>query len=231
MAFGQSVPAVDGNVKRVLSRVFALKQPLNQGKTQRRIMDLAQRIVPEKNAGLFNQALMDIGSEICTPKKPDCKICPVRTCCQAHENRLQDKLPVTRKRPPLPHKNVTAAILEDKDGRLLIVQRPGHGLLGGLWKFPGGTQDSDEPLKSCARRKVHEELGIRIKVGKPIASIKHAYTHFRITLHAFLCTHQSGNPKALSCADWRWVKPSQLGDFAFSKADREITKAALDSKI
>jgi A/G-specific adenine glycosylase len=230
MAFGQSVPAVDGNVKRVLSRVFAIKQPLSQSTTQKRIMDLARRIVPKKDTGSFNQAMMDIGSEICTPKEPSCKVCPIRTSCQACKNGLQDKLPVTRKRPPLPHKHLTAALLKDKRGRLLIVQRPGHGLLGGLWKFPGGQQDSDEPLGSCVQKRVRKELGIRIKVGKSIGSIKHAYTHFRITLHAFNCIHQSGNPKALGCADWRWVRPGQLGTFAFSKADREIMKAALESK-
>jgi A/G-specific adenine glycosylase len=230
VAFGQSVPAVDGNVKRILSRLFAIKQPLSQSKTQQRIMDLAQRIVPEKDAGFFNQALMDIGSEICTPKKPRCEACPIQTSCEACGSGLQDKLPVTRKRPPLPHSLVTAAVLRDRGGRLLIVQRPRQGLLGGLWKFPGGRQDSDEPLKSCVQKSVREELGIRIKVGKSIGSIKHAYTHFRITLHAFDCTHQSGNPQALGCADWRWIKPSRLGDFAFSKADREIIKTALDSK-
>jgi A/G-specific adenine glycosylase len=190
-------------------------------------MDLARTIVPNKHPGHFNQGLMDIGSEICTPRNPNCGICPLNTVCEACRNDLQEMLPVTKKRPPLPHHHVTAAVLSDKEGRLLIVQRPRQGLLGGLWKLPGGRLESNESLEKCLRKTVHEELGIRIRVGESIGAVNHAYTHFRITLHAFHCTRHRGNPQTVGCLGWRWINRRRLKDFAFSKADRDIMKVVL----
>ena len=228
MAYGQPVPAVDGNVKRVLARLFAIDQPLNDSQARRQVMDRVRALVPEKDPGRFNQALMDLGSKICTPRKPKCKVCPVRSSCQAYEHNLQSVLPLIPKRTPLPHSDVTAGIIHDAKGRVLIVKRPVKGLLGGLWKFPGGPQVPNESLKSSLRRTIAEELGIRVKVGKSLASVDHAYTHFRITLHAFGCTCESGKPKALACDGWRWVPLVRLQDYAFSKADREIALALED---
>jgi A/G-specific adenine glycosylase len=227
IAFGQPVPAVDGNVRRVLSRLFAITEPLDQSQTQCHLMNLAEQMISEKDPGTFNQALMDLGSQICTPRKPNCGLCPARTSCKALRHDLQDLLPVARKRGPLPHRNVTAGVLWNEEGRVLIVRRPLGGLLGGLWKFPGGLQNTDEPLAKCLRKNVRDELGIRIKVGKSIASVDHAYTHFRITLHAFQCAHRGGDPKRIGCANWRWIHPHQYKNLAFSKADREIMKAAI----
>jgi A/G-specific adenine glycosylase len=225
IAFGQPLPAVDGNVRRILCRLFAVRQPLKDVRARQEITDLAQSLVPEKNAGRFNQALMDLGSKICTPRKPNCERCPVRKSCKAYQENLQDLLPMTLKRGPLPHSHVTAGILRDKRGRVLVVKRPGQGLLGGLWKFPGGPRSPDESLKHSLQKRAEEELGIQVRVGKSMATVRHAYTHFRITLHAFKCTLQDGRPKALACDDWQWVKPARLSDFAFSKADRQIALA------
>ena len=225
IAFGQRVPAVDSNVRRVLSRLFAIDQPLEQGQMRRHVRDLAGRLVPIAGAGLFNQALMDLGADICGPREPDCMLCPISDLCEAYRCRLQDVLPVTRRRGPLPHSHVTAGVIWNDCRQLLIVQRRNKGLLGGLWKFPGGVQYSKESLKGCLRRKVSQELGVRIRVGKPIASIKHAYTHKRITLHAFQCAYLTGVPQALDCADWCWTTLDRLKDFAFSRVDRKIIEA------
>jgi A/G-specific adenine glycosylase len=119
---------------------------------------------------------------------------------------------------------MTAAIIADLHGRVLIVQRPGKGLLGGLWKFPGGERMPEETLEAALMRHAREELGIRIRVKEVVASVKHAYTHFRITLHAFRCTRRSGDPRALGCAEWQWADLSSLGRFPFSKAERKIIK-------
>jgi len=225
IAFGQHVPAVDSNVRRVLIRLFAIDQPLDQGQTRRHARELAGRLVPIAGAGLFNQALMDLGAGICTRREPGCMFCPISDLCEAYRRRLQDVLPVTRRRRPLPHSHVTAGVIWNDCRQLLIAQRRNKGLLGGLWKFPGGVQQSEESLEGCLQRKVREELGVRIRVGKPIASIKHAYTHMRITLHAFQCAHLAGVPQALDCADWRWTTLDRLKDFAFSRVDRKIIEA------
>jgi A/G-specific adenine glycosylase len=124
---------------------------------------------------------------------------------------------------------MTAGIIVDAKGRLLIAQRPMKGLLGGLWKFPGGERIPGESLEEALKRTVREELGIRVSIKEAFASVRHAYTHFRITLDAFHCKWQGGRPRALTCLRWQWVPSSDLSQFPFSKADRKII-AALYSK-
>jgi A/G-specific adenine glycosylase len=224
-AFGQRIAAVDGNARRVICRLFAIRESVHLSKTQRRISALAADLVPEKDSASFNQGLMDLGASICSPKKPSCGLCPLGDLCQAFRKGIQDSLPVNKKRDPLPHKDITAGIIADAGGRLLIVQRPMTGLLGGLWKFPGGQRNPKEAIEDALERSAREELGIRIRVEKPMISVKHAYTHFRITLHAFHCKREAGRPRALTCLRWKWVPSSDLNRFPFSKADRKIIAA------
>ncbi|MDY6950904.1 MAG: A/G-specific adenine glycosylase [Thermodesulfobacteriota bacterium] len=224
MAFDQALPAVDANVTRIITRLFAIEDP-HHGQTRRYVWDLAKKLMPEKGAGHLNQALMDLGATICTPKKPSCSVCPIRTFCDAHAHDLQEVLPLKKKRGPIPHYHVTAGVLADRGGRVLITRRPNQGLLGGLWKFPGGRQMSGESLTTCLRREMRQEVGVLVRVGKGMAAVKHAYTHFRITLHAFYCTHREGTPAALGCRDWRWTAVGDLKELAFSKADRRIVEA------
>ena len=230
VAFGQAAAAVDGNVRRVLCRLFAVETPLHESQTQQHLWDLAWELIPIKRAGRFNQGLMDLGATVCMSKKPACGLCPIQDCCRAYERRLQDVLPVTRKRSPIPHRQVTAGLIWNDCGQLLIARRPDQGLLGGLWKFPGGEQNPGESLPKCLCRHVREELGVQVRVGGPITSVNHAYTHFRITLHAFHCAHRAGEPQPLSCVDWRWTTFGRLKDFAFSKADRKIICAMSSPK-
>jgi A/G-specific adenine glycosylase len=222
IAFGKSVPAVDGNVRRVLSRLFAIHEPVNRPDTQKAIDILAVSIMPEKSSGPFNQALMDLGAMVCTPKSPACKDCPLKRFCKARQDGLQNRLPVSAKKPSVPHERVTAAVIRNRQGQTLVVQRPARGLLASLWKFPGGIVNKGEVLEEGLKRIVYEELGIRIMVGEAIASVNHAYTHFRITLQAFRCTRLSGRLRALACQDWRWASPDDLEALAFSKADRSV---------
>jgi len=224
-AFGQQVPTVDGNVRRVLCRLYGIKAIMDQTRTRKQLLDIATKLVPKKRPSHFNQGLMDLGAIVCTPRKPSCHLCPLSKNCQALKLGLQDTLPNRRKRGPLPHKEMTAGIITDAQRRLLIVQRAMKGLLGGLWKFPGGERKPDETLKEALKRTVREELGIGIRVKEGITSVNHAYTHFRITLYAFRCVRQGGEPKAIGCTHWRWVKPWGLRNFPFSKADRKIIKA------
>ncbi|MCP4668630.1 MAG: A/G-specific adenine glycosylase, partial [Deltaproteobacteria bacterium] len=225
IAFGVPCAAVDANIRRVICRLFVIRTPLDKSQTKKNIANIAGRLVPEKGPGAFNQGLMDLGAAICTPKKPRCQDCPVQKECQAFLQGIQEIVPVKRKRAPIPHYHVTAAVLGDKKGRLLLVQRPNEGLLGGLWKLPGGREKQKESLADCLKRTTYEELGIHIRVGREIAKVNHAYTHFRITLHAFTCTLKSGKLKALTCIGWRWSAMAESTDLAFSKADRKILEA------
>ena len=183
IAFGKRIPAIDGNARRVLSRLFAVKESVDSPRTQHRLRRLAEKLLPRRCPGIFNQALMDLGSQICTPKNAACPVCPVQRLCCAFARTLQYRLPVTDKRPLLPHKDAVAAILHDSRNRILVVRRPAKGLLGSLWKFPGGVLSDGESLPDGLQRTVREDLRLQVEGYDFIASVKHAYTHFSMTLH------------------------------------------------
>jgi A/G-specific adenine glycosylase len=230
IAFDRPFAAVDGNVRRVLARVFAIAESVDEPPVRARIGEMASRLVPRQSPGDFNQALMELGATICTPRMPVCKGCPVQTVCRAYGLGLQNSLPLRRKRTPTRHETVTAAVIRNRRREILVVQRPREGLLGGLWKFPGGTCKEGESLPDAVQRTVREEVGISVRPGSLITSVDHAYTHFRITLHAFECVRVSGRPRKARCTDWRWARVDELEKLAFSKADREVVRALDRSK-
>ncbi len=221
-AFGEPIATVDGNVKRVLARVFAVEEPVDPGPTRRRLHDLASELVPKRNSSGFNQGLMDLGATVCTPRQPLCPNCPLQDLCLAFHRGLQEALPVSKKRGPLSHRDMTAAVIRDVTHRLLIVQRPPTGLLGGLWKFPGGEKIPRESVKRALKRTIKEELGMTVRPDKALVDVKHVYTHFRMTLHAWQCTLTEGRPRAKLCERWEWVEMERLSLFPFSRADRKV---------
>jgi len=222
IVLGKRMPVIDGNVRRVVARLVALASPPESLSGNRVIQRHVDAWIPARNPGNWNQALMELGATVCTPKDPDCQGCPVGEFCAAYA--LGDPLsyPRRRARKPRPHRHIAAAVIRRKDGKILIAQRPSDGLLPNLWEFPGGKQEQGETLAACCRREIKEELGVRIRVGEKIARIDHAYSHYAITLHAFACLYISGRPRTLGCQAWRWVAPSQLSDFAFPRANQPI---------
>ena len=224
LAFGRDAPVVDGNVKRVLCRVYAVRGDVRLPKVQRKLWALAEMNLPKGRAGRWNEALMELGATVCLPRAPRCDECPLAQACRARARGIQEKLPARAARRRTPHYDVTAAVIRKK-GRILVAQRPLGGMLGGLWEFPGGKVEPGESLEQCLRREIREELGIEIKVGQLVALVKHTYTHFRITLHAFECRLQRGHPCAIGVSDWRWVTLEELDNFAFAVTDRKIIRA------
>jgi A/G-specific adenine glycosylase len=165
---------------------------------------------------------MDLGAMVCTPRAPDCPHCPLNEFCQARALGLQEQRPVVQAKPKIPHHTVTAAVIRG-EGQVLIAQRPAQGLLGGLWEFPGGKLQPGEDLAACLRREICEELGVEITVKDRLGVYKHAYTHFRVTLHAFFCTLINGEqPKPIQVSDLRWVRLDKLADYPMGKIDRQI---------
>jgi A/G-specific adenine glycosylase len=222
IAFGHAVPAVDGNVRRILCRVFAIQESPADPKTQKNLESKAATLVPSKTPGDFNSALMDLGATICRPKNPQCTICPVKTLCLARTTGRENELPVVGKRPKIPHRISVCAVLFDGEGRLLVVQRPATGLLASLWKLPGGFSTGKKDLKEDLVREVQAELGIEIRVGKALGSVDHVYTHFRLTLFAHEARWIKSSPKAMGCQSFRWASAADLGKLAFSRVDRMI---------
>lgn len=221
-AFGQSVLAMDANVKRVLCRLFAVKQPLEDRPTLERIERLGKDLLPRKDSSPFNQGLMDFGSSICTPRRPRCTACFLRDDCLAFQRSIQNSLPVKRRRPPLRHRDMTAALICDQRGRFLVTQRPANGLLGGLWRFPGGERTGAETVAEAVERTVCEEAGVRARAVSQLGVIRHTFTHFRMRLHVFECMITGGLPRAVGCVRLRWAGPRALRSLPFGKADRKV---------
>jgi A/G-specific adenine glycosylase len=235
IAFGEPVPVLDGNVQRVLCRLLAERRTLQSASVQKRLRRASENIMgslsPRIGApGELNQALMELGATVCTVRHPQCSACPLKLPCRARA-KFDDPsvLPLRKKSQPLPHHHVTAAII-GRRGRLLITQRKPDGFLGGLWEFPGGTQEKGESLEECLKREIREELGVDIEVSELFATVKHSYSHFRITLHAFVCALLRGRIRKLGVADYRWVSLQELHDFAFPKADRVIIQELLEKQ-
>lgn len=229
---GQRHPLLDGNVKRVLSRLYNVNDNPAKSAVQKQMWQYSTDLLAESTDPFtFNQAIMELGATMCVPKNPQCLICPMHIYCDAAHAGTQHERPIKTEKKTTPHHHIGAAIIWNTKGKILIQQRPKEGLLGGLWEFPGGKQEENETLEETVHREIDEELGITLDVGKKLVSVKHAYSHFKITLHAYVCQHTSGTPTP-TCADaWQWVYPEQLRDFAFPKANIKVIDAVLSTDI
>ncbi len=221
IAFGRDEAALDGNIRRVLARVFAVHTPARSPAGEKELWDLARRCLPLGRAGDYNQALMDLGSAICTPRSPQCLLCPLLDKCAGHKLGLQETLPVLAPRPKIPHLTVSAAVVR-RAGTVLIAQRPETDLLGGMWEFPGGTVENGETFEEGLQREIREELNTAVLIEHPFGTFNHAYTHFSVTLHAFLCRLAGPEPQAIEATQLRWVPPEALAGFPMGKIDRQI---------
>jgi A/G-specific adenine glycosylase len=223
IAFDKDEAAVDGNIRRVLARVFNVDIPARSKDGESILWDLAAENLPSGQAGDHNQAIMDLGATICLPKNPDCKNCPLVAICQAKALGVQAERPVKQPKAKVPHHTVTAAVFQ-REGKYMIVQRPAKGLLGGMWEFPGGKQESGEDLPTCLQREICEELGVDIQVGESLGVYQHAYTHFKVTLHAFWCDLNGNEPQLREHTGLHWITATELDDFPMGKIDRQISQ-------
>lgn len=221
IAFGERVPVVDGNVKRVLARLFNIERSIDETETEKDLWAMAGKLVPKDAPGDFNQAVMELGARVCTPKKPSCDACPVAPSCIARADGTQLERPVRKAKKAVPHKEIVVAVIQ-QDGDYLIGRRPPEGLLGGLWEFPGGKVEAKETHQQALIRECKEELGVTVKPGGMVACVKHAYTHFKVTLNVYRCTITKGKPKPKTHTELRWVPREEFADLAFPKANHKF---------
>jgi A/G-specific adenine glycosylase len=220
-AFGADEIALDGNLRRVLARLIDLPVDPRTPQGEARLLRYARRHLPQGEASAFNQALMDLGAQVCLPRRPQCEICPLRWTCRARIRGVQEERPVHAKRAPAPQRIATAGVIRRR-GRVLIGRRPEGGLLGGLWEFPGGKCWKHETAGACLRRELREELGVEVEVSTSLGIFRHSYTHFHVTMHAFECLLRRGRPLANEHTDLRWVNPSRLAAYPMGRVARRI---------
>jgi A/G-specific adenine glycosylase len=222
LAFGIDAAALDGNVMRVLARLTEFSGDISKPASRAALQAIADVLLPRGNAGPFNEALMELGATVCTPRRPACVACPWSRFCAAYSSGQPESFPRKSKKKPIPHKHVGAGVVIDSRGRYLIAQRKHDSLLGGLWEFPGGTREPGESIEACIARELKEELGIDVEVGNHLVTVSHAFSHFTMDLHAHQCRLRGGRPRAIHCAAWRWARLEELKRFAFGRADQKI---------
>jgi A/G-specific adenine glycosylase len=226
IAFNHPLPVVDGNVKRVLARLFEIDTPINGSGTPKAFFKFAECLIDMKQPGKFNQAIMELGAMICRPKRPDCAICPVRSSCKAQKNQKIEDFPVRLKSKSVPEYHVSVGVVR-RNGRVLITQRSPEGLLGGLWEFPGGRiRRKERPEQACIRE-LKEEVNLKAKIDTPVTQIRHAYSHFKIRMDVFLCGYVSGKVRLNGPVDYRWISPKEIGKYPFPRANHKFFPALL----
>lgn len=180
IAFGESVPAVDGNVFRVLSRLFCMDDPIDQTKSRLRFQSIASALLTDR-PGDFNQALMELGATVCTPKRVKCKECPLSNLCCAFDKDLVDKYPVRSPKPLKKLLQVMMIVLVNQD-QVMIIQHPNHGLLGNLWGFPRvefSETTSENEMKVKIAEFLAEDFGISAEPLWVLAGKDHVFTHLK----------------------------------------------------
>ncbi len=230
LVFNEDAAVVDGNVIRVLCRLFAFGGDTQTAAGKKKMQAWADELLVKGRAGEFNEAMMELGALVCLSTNPKCRRssqlrdedCPLQKVCAAFAKGKPDAYPVMKKKKKVPHIIVGAAVTVNRKGEVLITQRKQTDMLGGLWEFPGGKLEANETIEECIARELKEELGINVEVGEFFMTVKHAYSHFTMTLHVYFTKIVSGRPRLLDCADYKWVKPADLSTFAYSKADLHV---------
>jgi A/G-specific adenine glycosylase len=222
IAFGHPLAVVDGNVKRVLARVFAIDAPVNRASTHREFRDRARELLDPSDPSTFNQAMMELGALVCRPSSPECPACPASPQCRARLKQRQSDFPVRAPSKPVPTRRVAVGVIEH-NGRMLIVRRPQDGLLGGLWEFPGGKIEEGESAEDAVRREIMEEVGMEVEVTSFVTRVRHAYSHFKVELDVFRCRPRGTPAVSLSGpTDHRWIVHEEIADYAFPRANHKF---------
>lgn len=223
IAFGERILSLDGNLRRVISRLDNYERDATVPEASKRFRTWAEEHISSSSASAFNQALMDLGAMVCTAKSPACGMCPISSHCEAYAQGVQENRPVMKKMPQIPHFVVSAGVLI-KDGQVLLGRRPTGKLLGGLWEFPGGKCLDGELITECLVREWKEELNMVVVPGVEIGVFKHAYTHFKVTVHALECQSKKTEFMLNAHSEVRWIQLDQLKSYPMGKVDRRIAE-------
>jgi A/G-specific adenine glycosylase len=220
-AYSKEAPILDGNVKRVLSRLFAISG--GKGKIEKLLWQISESLIPKGNSNSFNQALMDLGSTLCTPKAPQCPRCPLRNLCKGKASGKPESYPPRTIKKRTPHITAVSAVIQ-RDGRVLLNRRPPKGLLGGLWEFPNwkieekGRSRSRSRLRLRLKNHIKKEMGINVKVKEPIGVFQQAFSHFKLTLHFYQCRSSNSNKNKKG----KWIPIKNLDQLAMPRIHRKI---------
>lgn len=219
LAFNQHAAVLDGNVKRVLARLYALGEPADD-----ELWALAEALLPQGRAGAFNEAMMELGATVCTPRSPQCAMCPTCKDCRAFASGTPEAFPTKRAKATSPHYDVRTVIVLNTHLAMLMGQRPHAGLLGGLWEFVSSDFRGEQPeLVDMLRARTGLEINTAsaIKIG----TVKHAFTHFKITRHVWVVLVGARGRTRLQpngYTELRWIPLNEIRQLALTRSDQKI---------
>src|SRR3990172_5861533 len=221
IAFHLPYPVVDGNVSRVLARLFRIPGDPKSAQVGGLLWEKARELLSEKKPGDFNQALMEIGSLICTPRKPNCDLCPLGIWCQARDRGEQEDYPPSAPRPPAEREQTVRALVW-RDGFLLLRRRATGRLLAGLWEFPWGPCRKGEAPRRAVARHLRSSLPFPVQVGEPVGEVKHHIAPGQILSRVFSCTCRDSVVMEPADEEWRWVAPGEITRYPLASADLKV---------
>ncbi len=228
IAFNENQPIVDGNVLRVLSRVYALSKPIDVEKNREIFWKLEESLIPKGRARYFNQALMELGALICAKDNPLCPSCPIKNFCKAFKTDRVEDFPVRRARKKIVKIEAGALVLA-KNEKFLIRKRPLGKIMGGLWEFPEWklARNISLPLKTIKQKTLKlakSEFGFELAGLKHLVSIKRNYTHHNETLHVFTANIASSKNITSPKNPWPhiWASKRDFKKYPFSSAHAKI---------
>ncbi|OGW86023.1 MAG: A/G-specific adenine glycosylase [Omnitrophica bacterium RIFCSPHIGHO2_02_FULL_46_11] len=222
IAFQKPVSLVDGNVMRVLSRVFHIRKDIKKPDTQKLMYQIAKTLIPEKNPGIFNQALMELGSLVCVPEIPKCPACPIKNLCLAYQKGDQSKLPIRSKTVEVKEIEMVVGILA-KNGKFLIRRRPNRGIWGGLWEIPGTMRLPYQKPEEALKEEFKSAFGISIAIVKKVPPFEHRFTHRKALIRPFqIKALSNGRGKQAQTGPVRWVDQKSLNKLSFPVPHQKI---------
>jgi A/G-specific adenine glycosylase len=234
IAFKRPHAVVDGNVKRVLARLFLMETPANAAGAHRVFQAVADQLLDRREPGDFNQAVMELGATICLTRQPACQSCPLAGLCEALKGNLVGRYPIRLERKNVPREHAVAAVVV-RNGLVLFIQRPEKGLLGALWEFAGGRVLSGESVPAACRRNVRQSVGLEVEILRPIEIVHHTYTHFKLTLDVLLCRCHAGRVRRNGPQAHRWLPVKRLRQLplhgAVLKALPAVEKVLLENTL
>jgi A/G-specific adenine glycosylase len=217
IAYDKPYLTIDANIRRILMRILNWYRIASSSMDKKLVLFFSP-LLPRKDPGLFNQALMELGSLVCRPKNPICLLCPVQDFCGAYKEGKQEVIPFPEKRS---FTKIDAVIgIIERNRRYLIQKRPPSGLLADLWEFPGGKIEKEESAEQALRREIQEEIGAEIHMAQFLTKVQHSYTQYQVSLQAWSCTLKSD--PVLDKNRHRWVTLRGMRQFPFPSGSAKI---------
>ncbi len=224
LAYGVRTPVVDGNVIRVLCRIFGIPGDPAREPVRSRLWQLAEELVPAQAPGDFNAALMELGATLCVPRRPVCHACPVSRWCRALAEGRTEALPELASRPQPTEVRMAAAVIWRDEQVLLVRVPPDADRWAGMWQFPNAELASGESAADGACRAAMEWVALPVTPTQPAHRVKHTVTRYRITLEAIHCIPGPGAPQAVRCPEWAWMALPALAAYALPAAHQRVAR-------